>query len=62
MHAWFAVYDLSILRLPELNRLIASKFIACSSVSEKVNSLLTAGMKFGIQPTEFIWLENEKVS
>lgn len=54
MHAWFAAYDLLILRLQGLNHLIASKFMACSGVSEKVNSLLTVGMKVGIQPTEFI--------
>lgn len=54
MHAWFAAYDLLILRLQGLNRLIASTFMACSGVSEKVNSLLTVGMKVGIQPTEFI--------
>lgn len=35
MHAWFAAYDLLILRLRGLNRLIASKFVACSGVSEK---------------------------
>lgn len=60
IHAWFAAYDLLILRLQGLNHLIATKFLACSNVSEKVNSLLTVGMKVGIQPTEFIWLENEK--
>lgn len=47
MHAWFEAYDLLILRLQGLNHLIASKFMACSSVSEKVNSLLTLGMKVG---------------
>lgn len=60
MHTWFAAYDLLILWLQGLNHLIASKFMACSGVSEKVKSLLTVGMKVGIQPTEFIWVENEK--